>query len=234
MISPTSLDFWVAKELAGFLKYSPRFGEAVQSGIRHNILGGFWYGAALFLAWCEAARTNNREVRLRLLTILVGSTLAAALTLPAGWLVSWPPPIHHPELQQLFPGYIVPNPNHNCFPSQSVALYASIAVGMFSLNRLAGGVLGVATILLVALPRMYVGGHYLSDIGAGLIIALIGYAVARRFLESTLASVVEPIFARTGIARVIGEFVIFVWILQVAVEFSEVSWMKRTLEILLG
>ena len=234
MISPTSLDFWVAKELAGFLRHFPRFGEAVQSGIRHNILGGFWYGAALFLAWCEAARKDNREVRLRLLTILMGSTLAAALTLPAGWLVSWPPPIHHPELHQLFPEYIVPNPNHNCFPSQSVALYASVAVGMFSLNRLVGGLLGVATIFLVALPRMCVGGHYLSDIGAGLIIALIGYAVARRFLESTLSSAVEPLFKRAGLAKIIAEFFIFVWILQVAVEFSEVSWMKRAVEILLG
>jgi undecaprenyl-diphosphatase len=233
MISPTSLDFWVAKELAGFLKHFPRFDEAVQSGMRHNILGGFWYGAALFLTWCEAARTDNREVRLRLLTILVGSTLAAALTLPAGWLVSWPPPIRHPELQQLFPGYIDPNPNHNCFPSQSVALYASIAVGMFSLNRLVGGVLGVATIVLVALPRMYVGGHYLTDVGAGVIIALTGYAVARRFLEPTLASTVEPIFKRAGLAVVIAEFVVFVWILQVTVEFSEVLWVKRALEILL-
>jgi undecaprenyl-diphosphatase len=233
MISPTNLDFWVAKELAGFLKHSPQFDEAVQSGMRHNILGGFWYGAALFVTWCEAARTDNRKVRLRVLTIMVGSTLAAALTVPAAWLVSWPPPIHHPELQHLFPGYIIPNPNRNCFPSQSVALYASIAVGMFSLRHLVGGVLGVATILLVALPRMYVGGHYLSDVGAGLIIALTGYAVARRFLEPTLASVVEPIFTRTGAARVIAEFFIFVWILQVTVEFSEVSWMKRGLEILL-
>jgi undecaprenyl-diphosphatase len=233
MISPTSLDFWVAKELAGFLRHSPRFDEVIQSGIRHNIFGGFWYGAALFLTWCEAARTDNREVRLRLLTVLVGSTLAAALTIPAAWLVSWPPPIRHPELQQLFPGYIDANPNHNCFPSQSVALYASIALGMFSLNRLVGGVLGVATIFLVALPRMYVGGHYLSDVGAGLIIALIGYAVARRFLEPTLASAVEPLFKRAGLARIIAEFLIFVWILQVTVEFREVSWAKRALEVLL-
>jgi membrane-associated phospholipid phosphatase len=104
---------------------------------------------------------------------------------------------------------------------------------MFSLHRVVGGLLGLATIFLVAFPRMYVGGHYLSDVGAGLIIALAGYAVARRFLEPTLASVVEPIFTRTGAARVIAEFAIFVWILQVAVEFSEVSWMKRVLEILL-
>lgn len=233
MASPFQVDLWVARELAGCLNRFPLFDTAVQSAMRHNILGGFWYGAALFLTWCAAARTNNREVRLRLLTILAGSTLAAALTFPASWLVSWPPPIHHPELQQLFPGYIDANPNHNCFPSQSVALYASIALGMFSLNRLLGGVLGVATILLVALPRMYVGGHYLSDVGAGLIIALTGYAVARRFLERTLVSAVEPVFARPGAARVIAELFIFVWILQVTVEFSEVSWMKRGLEILL-
>ena len=36
---------------------------------------------------------------------------------------------------------------------------------------------------------------------------------AQRFVERTLASVDEPVFARTSAVRVIAEFVVFVWIL---------------------
>lgn len=41
---PTVLDFWCAEHLGAFLGRWPVFDVAVQSGIHHNVLGGFGLG----------------------------------------------------------------------------------------------------------------------------------------------------------------------------------------------
>jgi hypothetical protein len=118
---PARFDLWLATALAGFLRLHPQFDLGVQSAIQHNILGGFWFGAALFVCWIHAARNAQMEVQLRTLTILIGSALAVLLALLAGAVVSWPPPARYPGLAYLFPDYLRANPNTNCFPSQSTA-----------------------------------------------------------------------------------------------------------------
>jgi len=81
---------------------------------------------------------------------------------------------------------------------------------------------------------MYVGGHWFSDIVAGLILALIGYAVARYLLEPRLLAPLEAAITGNRHFMVITEFLVFAWILQVAVEFREVLWVKRVIQTLLG
>jgi membrane-associated phospholipid phosphatase len=233
-ISPTILDLWLADAMAGLLGRYPLFDLIIQSGIRHQVFGGFIYGAALYLAWIEATRSNDGRARLRLLTILVGSTLAVGLTVLASQLVSWPPPIRHPDLAHLYPTSIEPNPNHNCFPSQSTALYMSVAFGLYSLRRAWGIILGIAVLLLVSLPRMYVGGHYLSDVLASIALAAVGYTVALGLLEKPLLSKVEAVFTRAGTLRTLAEMVIFVWIYQVTVGFREGVWVTRAVELFVG
>jgi hypothetical protein len=49
ILSPTSVDFWVAFKLVGLLGGHPLFDRCVESGIHHNVLGGVWYAAALEL-----------------------------------------------------------------------------------------------------------------------------------------------------------------------------------------
>jgi len=51
LLSPTTLDLWVSSKLAGFLGQYPLFDTAVQSAIRHNVLGGVWYAAATLLSY---------------------------------------------------------------------------------------------------------------------------------------------------------------------------------------
>ena len=233
-ISPSSLDLWLAQVLAGFLTRHPLFDLCVESGIRHHVLGGFFYGLALYLVWIEATRSNDKQARLRILTILVGSTLAIGLTIVAGELVAWPPPARHPDLHHLFRNIVHPNPNDNCFPSQSTTLYACVALGLFSLRRWWGLGLGIGVVPLVSLPRMYVGGHYLTDVLAGLALAAIGYTAARVVLERSVLAKAEALFARSGTLRTLAELFIFVWIYQVTVGFREVVWVKRAIETILG
>lgn len=234
LLSPTGPDLWVAKELLGFLKIHPLFDLAVQSMIRHNILGGFWFGAALFICWIQCTRRGESEIQLRIWTILIGSTLAILLTLLGGALISWPPPSRYPPLASLFPHYFEMNLNTNCFPSQSTALYGSIAAGVYSLHKASGWVLWTMVAVFVALPRMYVGGHYLTDVVVGVLLALAGYAAARYFLEAKLTSKIPLFFKKNPGLQYLREFLIFFWILQVSVEYREVSWAKLVLKLLLS
>jgi hypothetical protein len=70
LIAPTGLELWLAGELAAFAADYQQFSLAIESGIRHTVFGGLWFGAALFVVSVQAGRTGQREPRLRLLSIL--------------------------------------------------------------------------------------------------------------------------------------------------------------------
>lgn len=229
-LSPTKFDIWFIEQLARFLGRYRLFDLGVESAIRHHVLGGFWFAGCVFVFWMQGARPGQQKVRQRVLTILFGSSLAIALALLSGELVSWLPPSRNPALAHLYPPYLSENINENSFPSQSTALYAAAAAGIFSLNRVVGWALWAGVVVLVSFPRLYVGGHYPSDVFAGLVLALAGYFGARTFLEPLLGSYLERLFERDNWPRVLGEFIVFVWILQMGVEFREVVWMKNILQ----
>jgi len=232
-LAPTGFDLWFVRQLAQFLGRHPLFDLGVQSAIYHNILGGFWYAAALFVLWLQGSQEGNEATRRRILTILLGSLIAILLIPVAQALVVWPPPIHHPSVSSLYPRYIYTNPEGSSFPSQSVTLYASLAAGIYSLHRVTGWFLWVGVVILVGLPRIYVGGHYPSDVFGGIILGVSGYAGARYLLESRLVPQLERVFVGKPWLRVAGEVIVFAWILQVAIEFREIVWLRNCLRLLL-
>ena len=232
LLSPTTLDLWVSSKLAGFLGQYPLFDAAVQSAIRHNVLGGVWYAAAMFVAWVLGTRPGQEPTKRRSLTILLATAMAVLFSFPAAYLISWLPPSRYPALADLYPAYIEGNVNLNSFPSQSVALYTPVAAGIYSLHRFAGILLWLGLPLLVALPRMYVGGHYLTDVMAGLLLGMAGYMVSRYLLEPRLGERLQRFMDRPGAVRVLTEMVVFAWILQIAVGFRDAVWFRNGLRIL--
>jgi membrane-associated phospholipid phosphatase len=230
---PTGFDLWFIRHLAQLLGRWRMFDMGVQSAIRHNVLGGFWYAAALFVLWVRGSQQENEAVRRRILTTLVGSLIAIVFMLLAATLIAWPPPFHHAGLAELYPRYIYRNESASSFPSQSTTLYAAVAAGVFSLHRVAGWLLWAGVVLLVGLPRIYVGGHYPTDVLAGVVLGLAGYATARYLLEPRLARPMERVFQGKTWLRVLGELVVFAWILQVAVGFRDVVWLNNVLRYFL-
>ncbi|HEV2382528.1 MAG TPA: phosphatase PAP2 family protein [Terriglobia bacterium] len=231
---PTRFDSWLAGYLAHHLRKHPLFDLCVASGITHNLLGGIWYAAALFILWVQGRQPGEEATRRRILTTFAGSLIAAALTVIAGGVISWPAPAHSPGLAAMYMYYMGQNPSVNSFPSQSTALYASVTAGVYSLHKSTGWLLWSAILLLVALPRMYVGGHYFTDIVAGLALGLAGYAGARYLLENTLIDRIDLVFGSKTKLQVFAELVVFAWILQVALEFRDVVWARNSLKYLLG
>jgi membrane-associated phospholipid phosphatase len=77
---------------------------------------------------------------------------------------------------------------------------------------------------------MYVGGHFATDILAGLFLALASYATARYLLERRVLSKVGPFLDERPRLQTLTEALVFFWILQVTVEFRDVVWLQRVLE----
>jgi membrane-associated phospholipid phosphatase len=232
-LSPSHFDIRILTALARFLGRYPLLDRAVQSAIGHNALGGFAYAAALFVFWVEGLRAASEKTRLRVLTTLLGSALAIGFTIVAEKMASWPPPANNPLLASLYVNHFDQNPNTNSFPSQSTALYSTVAAGIYSLCRPLGAALWVGIPLIIVLPRLYVGGHYLSDVVAGFTLGVIAYYISRYLLGTAVVRRVEPFFERSNQLRILREFLVFCWILQVAVEFRDAVWIKNCLSYLL-
>jgi membrane-associated phospholipid phosphatase len=149
----------------------------------------------MLVFWVQAARHNQRGVRLRIITTMVGSATTILLALLAGALINSPPPVYRRGLTYLSPSYIDPNPSPSSFLSLSTVLYSSVAAGISSIHRIMGWFLWVALLLLVSLPRMYVGGHYFSDVVAGLVLALLGRGMAGDAHETALLARMEAALA---------------------------------------
>ena len=232
---PDRVDVWIASELGRQLGVHPVVDLGIQSAIVHNILGGFWFAAVVFVLWTGKGKERSQVAERRIETMLVGSALAVTLALLCGSAWRWEPPNHNGALAHFFPSYLLPNPNQNSFPSASTALYSSVAAGVVSLCRPAGLVLWVLVFCAVGLPRMYVGGHYASDVVAGALLGLAGYFVARKFIEPMLPRVTSHLsirFLRSPWLRITQETLIFFWIVELAVGFREVAWTAHILEYL--
>jgi membrane-associated phospholipid phosphatase len=229
LLNPPPFDIWFMARLVRLVGRHPQFDIGIRSAIRHNVLGGFWYAAAIFILWVRGTSRGRQDARRRVLTTLLATGVAILLTILAGHLVSWLPPSRHPLLAGLYPAYFGSNPNTNSFPSQSTALYSAVAAGIYSLDAFLGSILWVGVPTLVALPRVYVGGHYPTDVVTGLVIGIAGYLLARYLLEGRLVAPIERFFEGGGRLRMLWELIVFGWISQIAVEFRDVVWLKNSL-----
>lgn len=227
---PLPFDMWFIAHLAILWGHSPLVDLVVQQSVAYGMLGGLWYAGALFLFWVQGAQSGEQEVRRRTLTIALGSLVAALLTVVAAHAVSWAPPSTHPQLAGLYPEDFPVNLNANSFPSQSTALYAAVAAGIYSLRRALGMWAWLGVGVLVALPRMYLGGHYLTDVLAGLVAGLGGYWMAV-LLGARAVSWCQTAFEYQWghWQRTLAECAVFLWILQVATEFRHVVWITDVL-----
>jgi membrane-associated phospholipid phosphatase len=234
-LRPTSIDIWCVQHLAQLLGKHETVDLGIQSLISHNVFGGFWFALLLFVLWVwpsQAGEAAELEKQRTLLVILLGSLVAVAIALLLGASMSWLPPNRMPGLAQLYPNYLDANTNDNSFPSLSVALYASIAAGITSFRKGLGLFLWPAVALFVALPRMYVGGHYLTDIIAGLGAGFLGFAIAS-FAARNSPNVWRRTPEQTSFIKLATNVVVFGWILQVAVEFRDATWLVRGCELVL-
>jgi len=231
---PTWFDVWFVRALAGLLGKFELFDRGIQSAVNHHVLGGLWYALVAYLLWLHGTAQSDDKIRLRMLTTMIGSIVAVLLIFPASATIHWAPPVLDPTLSHLYPKYIYSESDPNSFPSRGATLYTAVTAGVFSLDRVKGSLLWLGIIFLIGLPRIYVGGHYPTDIMAGIILGVAGYGFARYILESRLLARIAPAIKRIHWLDLLLEALVFVWILQVATEFRDVIWTQNILAYFLN
>ena len=118
---------------------------------------------------------EKREERNRLFTLLFLAPFVALGSRLSGNLFDRPRPLHEPNLVFELP-YGMKQPEidwSSSLPSDHAALFFFLAAGFYLVSRRWGVILSGYALVVVCLPRIYLGIHYSTDILAGGVIGVL-------------------------------------------------------------
>jgi undecaprenyl-diphosphatase len=181
----TSLDLEILRSLNVVARNSWAFDRAVSALADNTLLKG---GVEMTLIWWAWFRTRGIRNREHVIATVVGSVVALAVSrLLVAVLPFRVRPLHDSALGFVSP-YGVDDSvlaKASSFPSDHAVLFFALATGLFFVSRRAGVLAVLHTLAMIALPRMYLGLHYFSDIGAGGAVGASICWLANRFLPTS-------------------------------------------------
>jgi len=153
--------WWILDEIVSFAECS----QLIKGGLFLTVFFYLWFHSKEEAGKAEV--TEKRSILLHTLLVCIPGIIvirALALLLPFR-----PRPLFNPALHlRLAAGF---NPYNfatwSSFPSDHAFLFFALATGMFLVNRKIGYFLYLYTALFIALPRLFLGIHYASDLAVG-------------------------------------------------------------------
>ncbi len=171
--------------LGQFTAVSAHFNQLVQYIEAAHLLKGLPVMGVLWFFWFRdpAPGSPNRRI---IIASLLGCLLAVVIARYVNNVAPFQPrPFANPALP--FHNYIGLAAREtqslydwNSFPSDHATLFFALATGIFLLSRAAGCAVFLYTLLLIALPRVYLGLHYPTDIIAGALLGIASVILATR------------------------------------------------------
>jgi undecaprenyl-diphosphatase len=162
----------------------PLFDALVLALSANALLKGGVMCGLLWWAWCAregslGERGNQRDGQL-ILAVLASCGLGEVIArLMSKGLPFRPRPLLNPDLAFHLPGgktvEMLGITHESSFPSDHGVLFFALATGIWLVSRRAGLLAFAWALVMIALPRLYLGLHYASDLLAG---AAIGITVA--------------------------------------------------------
>lgn len=172
-----SLDSWTMTHLNLLARKSWVFDQAVAFlSVDHMLKGG----VLMLFVWWAWFRSEGRPSKERDHIIATMISCVVALAIGRMLVILLPfriRPLHEPALNFVSPYGVSEDAlaKLSSFPSDHAVLFFALVTGLFFVSRALGALALVYTALVVALPRMYLGLHYPTDILAG---AAVGVAVS--------------------------------------------------------
>ena len=175
-----SFDLSVLTFLTSFSGKSALFDHLVNALSRLDIFKGVALMCLFWYAWAqppakessiELEERQKRLVRVLICTILLG---ALSRVLQLVLVVHQRPVLANLGLHFAIPEFDAGSLNTwNSFPSDHSMFFFALGTGLWAVNRRAGLIAFIWTIVVIDLPRIYLGIHYPSDVIFG---ALFGFA----------------------------------------------------------
>jgi undecaprenyl-diphosphatase len=168
----------------------------------NKLLKGGVLVAVLWWGWFESDErlTHNRiHIVASLLSCIVAMALARALALTLPFRLR---PFHEEGLTFLLPYGMQPIlEGWSSFPSDHATLFFSLSTGLLFISRKAGIFALSYTLILIALPRIYLGLHYPTDIIAGAIIGMTITLLGNIYLvkSASLQSITNGLLSRSRV-----------------------------------
>jgi len=187
------LDIWLFEAVNGLAGVSALLDGIVRFVSGSDVLKGLpvmllWWGL-----WFKA-RDDQREARAKLIAVLacaigaivVGRGLAAMLPFRLR-------PMHDPTVDSILPigAWERTLGGWSSMPSDHAVLFFALAMGTFFVHRTVGYLLLAHAVIVIGLPRIFMGFHYPSDIAAG---ALLGLLLAALLMPRVSSAVTRSRF----------------------------------------
>jgi undecaprenyl-diphosphatase len=183
-------DLSILAMLSGWAGQSRLFDHLISAVSRLDVFKGvalmclFWYVWAGTPANESIAAREQRHNRLT--TILIGTILIGALSrgLQLALNVHQRPLLSNLGLAFAPTGFDALSLNRwNSFPSDHAMFFFALGAGLYTVNRAAGLIACLWTILVIDFPRVYLGIHYPTDVIFG---GLFGFLGMKLFLALPL------------------------------------------------
>jgi undecaprenyl-diphosphatase len=142
------------------------------------------YAAAVLVLWLCAAPGEERRLKFAALSGAATGGLALLGNQVIGHIWHRPRPY-----QSHLHVYHLTSSRDPSFPSDHASAAFGIAFGIYAFDRRAGRVF-IAIATLIAVGRIVVGAHYLSDVLASLAVAAVAAVLVARFAEPLLYRVI--------------------------------------------
>jgi len=172
----TALDRLGVEFLNQFSRSDPSFDQLVVDIADSALLKGGLFMAYFWWLWFRPEGDSAKR-RSGILLSLAGAILAvAAARVLQRLLPSHDRPLHAADLAFLPPVGVKPETlsDWSSFPSDHAALFFALSAAIWVQSRSLGALAAIWGLLVIGLPRIYLGYHYPSDVLAG---ALLGIGV---------------------------------------------------------
>jgi len=175
------LDLELVQFLNAFAQRSSALDKAVDLVANGVIVKGTLVALGVWIPWQEAGErgpARRAAVVATLWACLAGIAVSLLLQKFGPHRIL---PVQEPSLGFVLPaGQVLPRDWPSSFPSDHGIMFGALAAGAFAISRRLGLVLSAYTLLLVFLPRVYLGYHYPTDLLAGAAIGAGLVALAQR------------------------------------------------------